>query len=468
MINLAEFRNDFFLQLEYSLATGRTIDNLIKRCEGMHGNTQFNSFLQQTSSSSSPIDWLSNDDSLNASISGLRYAAEVIVELEDWLALPFREILHGLDKKHYVTTLEKIFNGSENENWRGVTKRDVKDLLIEFDWWCLYIDSLEVREGDLKSARDLYNFLNSPLFNQLTHLVDIVEIASANWDVDEKAFDNIVKNLDKSNKKFNPEWLTNAFSFNHYNFKTHREYSSLYSWLFLSIFAQAYQYKTNMWATKRQWESLGFKLKQDARPAPIFHYFKVNSNGDDIFQEEKLATFGQKISIVYNADGVEGELGDSVANTKVLPLESLEKRIENLNVKIEHVYSVACYHRDIDLIMMPHKETFRAKNATKQYYATLLHELVHWTGHESRCNRKFGHFGDEDYSFEELVAELGSSFLCARFDLIKEVREESIAYIKSWLSNLDTTESMQYLERAARLANRASNYIYVPKNMRYK
>lgn len=463
MSNLAEFRNDFFLQSEYSLATGRTIDNLLKRCEGLHGNTQFNSFIQKTFSSSSPIDWLTDDDALNASIAGLRYAAKEIANLESWLNLSYREILEGLDKKHYVTTLEKIFNASGSEYWGGVTKGDIKNFLIEFDWWCLYIDSLEVREGELNSAKELFDYLSSPLFSQLKRLVDMVEISSANWDVDEKAFDNIVKNLDKSNKKFNPEWLTNAFSFNHYNFKTHREYSSLYSWLFLSIIAQAYQYKTNMWATKRQWESLGFKLKQDARPAPIFHYFKVNSNGDDIFQEEKLATFGQKISIVYNADGVEGDLGASVPNTKVLPLASLEKRIKNLNVKIEHVYSVACYHRDIDLIMMPHKETFRAKNATKQYYATLLHELVHWTGHESRCNRKFGHFGDEDYSFEELVAELGSSFLCARFELNKKVRQESIAYIKSWLSNLDVKESMQYLERAARLANRASNYIYVPK-----
>ena len=463
MSNLAEFRNDFFLQSEYSLATGRTIDNLLKRCEGLHGNTQFNSFLQKTFSSSSPIDWLTDDDALNASIAGLRYAAKEIANLESWLNLSYREILEGLDKKHYVTTLKKIFNVSDNEYWGGVTKGDIKNFLIEFDWWCLYIDSLEVREGELNSAKELFDYLSSPLFSQLKRLVDMVEISSANWDVDEKVFDNIVKNIDKSNKKFNPDWLVNAFSFNHYNAKTHREYSSLYSWLFLSIFAQAYKYKTNMWATKRQWESLGCKLKQDARPAPIFHYFKVNKNGDDIFQEEKLATFGQKISIVYNADGVEGQLGGSFANTKVLPLESLEKRIENLNVKIEHVYGVACYRRDSDFIMMPHKETFRAKDATKQYYATLLHELVHWTGHESRCNRRFGQFGDDDYSFEELVAELGSSFLCARFELNKKVRQESIAYIKSWLSNLDVKESMQYLERAARLANRASNYIYVPK-----
>lgn len=158
MSNLAEFRNDFFLQSEYSLATGRTIDNLLRRCEGLHGNTQFNSFLQQTSSSSSPIDWLTYDDSLNASISGLKYAAEVISELEAWLNLSYREILEGLDKKHYVTTLKKIFNASESEYWGGVTKGDIKNFLIEFDWWCLYIDSLEVREDDLKSASELYNF----------------------------------------------------------------------------------------------------------------------------------------------------------------------------------------------------------------------------------------------------------------------------------------------------------------------
>ena len=65
------------------------------------------------------------------------------------------------------------------------------------------------------------------------------------------------------------------------------------------------------------------------------------------------------------------------------------------------------------------------------YYATLAHELTHGTKYAQRLDRDFGSksWGDEDYSREELVAELGSAFLCADLELYQEPREENAAYI---------------------------------------
>ena len=70
------------------------------------------------------------------------------------------------------------------------------------------------------------------------------------------------------------------------------------------------------------------------------------------------------------------------------------------------------YYRPItDTVHMPAR--FRFQDAAF-YYSTLFHELVHSTGHETRLNRAFGSsFGDEPYSREELVAEMGAAFLCA-------------------------------------------------------
>jgi antirestriction protein ArdC len=86
--------------------------------------------------------------------------------------------------------------------------------------------------------------------------------------------------------------------------------------------------------------------------------------------------------------------------------------------KIVNGGNVACYVISQDLVRMPPFEAFKD---TESYYATLTHELTHWTRHESRLNRDFGRkrFG-EGYVMEELIAELGSAYLSA--DLDPEVR----------------------------------------------
>lgn len=69
------------------------------------------------------------------------------------------------------------------------------------------------------------------------------------------------------------------------------------------------------------------------------------------------------------------------------------------------------------------------------FYATLLHELTHATGAKHRLDREFGkRFGDRAYAAEELVAELGSAFLCAEFSVDSELRHAS--YIDSWIGLL--------------------------------
>ncbi|MGX9463239.1 zincin-like metallopeptidase domain-containing protein [Shewanella sp. A14] len=467
MVNLTEFRQNFFIQQEYALITGRTIQSLLTRSAELHGNTQFNSFLYKTQSTSNPINWLDEDQCLNASINGLRQASKKIASLEIWLGLPYSEILSALAYKHNTSSLEQLFNSSPNEEWANVTKGGVKSLLEEFDWWCDFLNTLDIHEYDFESAQDLLVFLEQPLFKQLKRLVDIVQITTANWELDADVFANINRGLRKNNKEFLPEWLSTINGSNHYNAKSHREYKSLHSWFFLSIIAQVYGYKSNLWATQQQWKKLGYELKHGAKLAPVFHYFKVENadefDNDDNHRTE--STFGRKISIVYNADEVIGYTGKNFADTKVRDISVLSRRIDELAINIEYSKEDgnAAYYYDDDMIKMPHKELFKAKDSTKAYYATLLHEMIHWTGHETRCNREFGHFSDNRYAFEELVAEIGSSFLCARFGINKKVRALSISYIAHWLEQLDDKEWMNHLERSATLANRASTYIYLPK-----
>ncbi|NOH68161.1 DUF1738 domain-containing protein [Vibrio rotiferianus] len=465
MSNLTKFREDKCLQLEYSLATGRTIQNLMKRTRDLHGNTQFNSFLQSTTASSSPIDWLEQDEFLEMRISALKYATKEIACLESSIGMPYQDIVSKLKFKHSSTPMKSIFEMAGDSEWGEVEKSKVIPLLKEFDWWVGILERYVIFGCEINSAQDLSEYLEKPLLKSFTTLDEVSLVESANWDLDERVFDNIVKQLQERDKEFVSEWLTGATAFNHFNAYTNREYSSLYSWLYLSLCSEARQYKSNLWATHKQWLRLGFELKDGAQPAPVVHYFKAPQKNEEVLPDENVtrSDFGKKVSIVYNADEVIGFEGKSYSDAKVTELLIIEQRLKDLDVSIFESFGDAYYDPVSDCIVMPKKESFKAKDATQDYYATLLHELVHWTGHKSRCNRKIGASQSSEYALEELVAEIGSSFLCSRFGLRRNVRMRSIDYINSWLSQFDGKESVAKLETAARLANRASNYIYTPK-----
>ena len=86
---------------------------------------------------------------------------------------------------------------------------------------------------------------------------------------------------------------------------------------------------------------------------------------------------------------------------------------------------------------MPVKSDFHSE---ANYYATLLHELTHWSGSPSRLDRTKGkRFGDTAYAFEELIAELGSAFLCEKYAVEGDIRHEG--YIQSWLRDKEITDT---------------------------
>src|SRR5258708_6569981 len=105
---------------------------------------------------------------------------------------------------------------------------------------------------------------------------------------------------------------------------------------------------------------------------------------------------------------------------------------------------------------MPPFESFQDADS---YYATLAHELTHWTGSKTRLDRDFGGhgFGSEGYAVEGLVAELGGPFLCADLELALEPREDHASYIATWLKVLATDNRAVFT--AATHAQRAAEFI---------
>jgi antirestriction protein ArdC len=124
---------------------------------------------------------------------------------------------------------------------------------------------------------------------------------------------------------------------------------------------------------------------------------------------------------------------------KVEPIEPFkavaeaERILRDSGARIFHSHGDRAYFdRQGDFINLPVKESFESPEA---YYGTSLHELTHWTGHESRLRREFGkRYGDQAYSFEELVAEMGAAFLCVSVGLSYATRHSN--YIGDWIAVL--------------------------------
>lgn len=97
-----------------------------------------------------------------------------------------------------------------------------------------------------------------------------------------------------------------------------------------------------------------------------------------------------------------------------------------------------------------------------EYYSTTFHELTHSTGKASRCNREAertrSHFGSEDYSREELVAEMGAAMLCSNCGIDNNSAfRNSVAYIQNWMTALKNDPKM--IVWAAGRAEKAARYI---------
>lgn len=138
------------------------------------------------------------------------------------------------------------------------------------------------------------------------------------------------------------------------------------------------------------------------------------------------------------------------------PIEKAEEIINNYTNCPIYAFKPgrAVYFPKLDKINCPPIKDFKVP---EEYYSTLFHEMIHSTGHKDRLARTFGAFGDEKYSKEELVAEMGAAMLCGIAGIENNTIENSASYIKSWLSALK--DDTRLIFHASAQAQKAVDYI---------
>lgn len=272
--------------------------------------------------------------------------------------------------------------------------------------------------------------------------------------------DRIISELEKGTIPWQKPWTANS-SNAAYNRVTKRPYSLLNQFLLG---------KAGEWATMKQWNEAGGKVKKGSK-ASVNVFWKMHKkvavNPETGEKEEKVFAI-LKYNNVFHISQVEGV--EPIKQDEVVPYENemiddVEMMIEayerGANLRVVREPSDQAYYRsDLDEIVVPELNQFKNSN---EFYSTLLHELTHSTGHKSRLNRNIqNRFGSKKYSFEELVAEMGSAYLCNICNIeTDDTFKNSAAYCQSWLKSLNknTVEMGKAFVKACSMAEKAAKYI---------
>lgn len=192
----------------------------------------------------------------------------------------------------------------------------------------------------------------------------------------------------------------------------------------LALRAQAAGYEDPRWATFKQIKGLGGKVKKGEKGTGIL-FFKEDENINPDGEKETRRTL--RYFTVFNIEQTDLPRIQVKIRETPLDMQAFADILARHNPKI--VRGEPAYRPSNDTIYLPDKGDFHSEAA---YYATALHEMAHWTGHESRLNRLHNsRFGSPEYAHEELIAEL-SSYMTSLATGLPFEPNSSESYLKFW------------------------------------
>jgi antirestriction protein ArdC len=279
-----------------------------------------------------------------------------------------------------------------------------------------------------------------------------------------RVWDDLVQKVEKDPGIWSKSWFIDPATkklIRPYNPVTKRNYHG-FNLLMLEFSRLSRGYTFNQWLTFNQAKIEGGHINKGEKGTPIIVYNppKIKTGMDPVTKEEtKEIVSGVYFSyaILFNISQttIEPEKMPEIAK-KDYSIPEVENLITKTGAVIHHNYQDRAFYSPAnDLISLPLPEQFTNQG---DYYETKFHELIHWTGHKNRLNRITGNasFGSDEYSREELIAEIGSVFLKAETG-INNGSDNAAAYIKNWWTQIK--EDKGSLITAAGKAERALSYI---------
>ena len=229
------------------------------------------------------------------------------------------------------------------------------------------------------------------------------------------------------------------------NLTTRRRYKGI-NFLTLSLHSAIRGYTRSIFLTYRQAAALGAQVKRGERGVPVIYWqlrrvaacAETQPWPDEAQLNERVVPLCRCYTVFHisQVEHLPPHLLPAPRSVAWLADAAAEDLLIRSQADIRYGGDHAYYRPDADFIQLPERGAF-ADSAS--FYGTALHELVHWTGHRGRLNRDFSsRFGREDRAVEELVAEIGSAYLCASLGLNGKLQHEN--YVASWLKVLRSDE----------------------------
>jgi antirestriction protein ArdC len=220
-------------------------------------------------------------------------------------------------------------------------------------------------------------------------------------------------------------------------------------------------YRSPWWLTLKQANALGGSIRKGEQGTPVVFWRLVQKRESSNGQPQQLPLL--RHSMVFNLEQTEG-LNDpdseNASQTPPDPVEACEAIIQGFcnGPRIKEGGDAAFYSLTEDLIAVPGRNQF---GVVEEFYSTLFHELTHSTAHPTRLNRKLislqASRDTQVYDKEELIAEMGSSMLCAHANIDSVTFDNSVAYLAGWVQAFKDKPKM--LVEAASAAQKAVNLI---------
>ena len=269
----------------------------------------------------------------------------------------------------------------------------------------------------------------------------------------EQITDKLIAQMESGKLNWNKEWKCMGMPC---NYQTKRPYKGMN--LVYTMFSE---FASNYYLTFNQVKKMGGNVIKGSKGTTIMFWSKFIKEDKETKKQRML--FFAKTFTVFNEEQIEGIEFESDEQMNefgtVEAIENLVSGMPNPPEMVTVMQDQAFYTPSRDRVTMPEKGQF---NSLEAYYSTLIHELVHSTGHKSRLDREGVNspsmFGSHEYSFEELVAELGAAFIMGMTGVSNENTEKnSAAYLQGWIKKFKSDKQMLY--KAASQAQKAVDYM---------
>ena len=243
------------------------------------------------------------------------------------------------------------------------------------------------------------------------------------------------------------------------NLLSKRQYRGINLWLLLSL-----NYERNFFLTWEQIKSIGGSVNKGETGQIVVFWKPLQKKAEETEEKQKsvpMLRYYKVFNIAQCRDIPENlipKVNPSIG--EATPLMECEAIIHGMPdcPTIVHKDPHAFYRIDTDTVNMPKKKSFKS---SESYYSTLFHELVHSTGAEKRLGRKtlidMVPFGAVSYAQEELVAEMGSAYLCRYCDILPNEINNTVAYLDNWLGVLKNDK--RFIISASGQAQKAVDFI---------